>query len=61
MRNALLKTLINLQNDERGTAVLEYALVASIVSVGALAIMGTFNLAVGAAFQGAIDALSPTP
>ena len=53
--------LQNLKDDESATAVLEYALVASVVSVGAILVMSTFSTAIAGAFQTAIDALGGPP
>jgi pilus assembly protein Flp/PilA len=48
--NSLKATLSNLIRDESGQDLIEYALVAAIIALGATAAMGTLATTIGSAF-----------
>jgi pilus assembly protein Flp/PilA len=48
--NALKQNLLKFVNDESGQDLIEYALVAAIIALGATAAMGTLASTIGTAF-----------
>jgi pilus assembly protein Flp/PilA len=62
MKDTMLKLYIkmqNLLNDEEGQDLIEYALLASLLAVGAIATLGPLASAVGTAFNAATTAITP--
>jgi pilus assembly protein Flp/PilA len=61
MKNTMLKLYIkmqNLLNNEDGQDLIEYALLASLLAVGAIATLGPLATAVGGAFTAATTAIT---
>jgi pilus assembly protein Flp/PilA len=62
MKDMMLKLYIktqNLLNNEDGQDLIEYALLASLLAVGAVAVLGPLATAVNAAFTSATTAITP--
>jgi Flp pilus assembly pilin Flp len=62
MNNALLKMAVtarNLIDSEEGNSLIEYSLIAAVVSIGALALMGSVVGGINTAFQDVLNALVP--
>ena len=56
--NKVMQTLSSLMNDESGQDLIEYALVASIIALGAVTVMGTVASGISAAFTSISTKLS---
>ena len=57
-RNVAKQLLKNLLSDESGQDLIEYALVAAVIALGAIAAMGTLKNAIGGAFNGVGNSLN---
>ncbi len=53
------KMLRKLMQDESGASLIEYVLIAAVISVATIVIMGTVNTQVNATWQRIVDALTP--
>lgn len=58
MKASILRTLHTLHNDESGQDLVEYALVAALIALGATATMTTLGTAINGAFTAIVGKLN---
>ena len=55
----MIKTIRNLLKDETGATMIEYGLIAALISVAAVGILGTVGTNLGTVFTNVSNALAP--